>query len=234
MLGEFLEISVSAPEILASLEFYQRLGFQSAPVGEIWSHPYAVLTDGRIALGLHQYDFQSPALTFVLPDLRGKLGEFEQLGIEFEFCKLADDEFNEAGFTDPDRQMITLLEARTYSPLHHGLKDSVCGYFLEYRMGVSDCQASCRFWENLGMVTHALPDSTGYAQLTRSGLNIGLRKHSPRSVPQLVFVNDQPGALAELLEARQIAFRRGRDFDDTPLIRIDTPEGLELLVRDRD
>jgi len=235
MLGEFLEISVATTEILETVEFFQRLGFQHAPVGETWTHPYAVMTDGRIAIGLHQYAFPSPALTFVLPELRTKLAGFEQAGIEFAFCKLAPDEFNEIGFTDPDEQMITLLEARTYSPLPHGTDASLCGYFLEYRIGVSDCQVSRRFWESLGMVTAKLDDTAGsYIQLARSGLNIGLRQQTRKGVPQLVFVLEQLQGLPPLLEARGIPHRRTRDYDGAELIEISAPDGLQLLIRDRD
>ncbi|MGH8399490.1 MAG: hypothetical protein ACRESU_00170 [Gammaproteobacteria bacterium] len=235
LLGEFLEISISTQDILVAVEFYERLGFRHAPTGETWQHPYAVMTDGRIALGLHRYDFPSPALTFALPGLRDKLGGFEQAGIEFAFRKTADDEFNEAGFTDPDRQMITLLEARTYSPLRSGIADSVCGYFLEYRMAVSDCRTSRRFWENMGLVSAALDAAiSGYAQLGCSGLNLGLQERGPRASPQLVFIHERPETVSGLLEARGIPFQRGQDHDAAQLLRITAPDGLELLIRDRD
>ena len=48
MLGRFLEYSIATPDIRASLEFYAKLGFSQAEVGEAWPHPYAVVTDGRI------------------------------------------------------------------------------------------------------------------------------------------------------------------------------------------
>jgi hypothetical protein len=54
LLGKFLEVSVYAPDIPASLEFYESLGFVQASTGETWSHPYAVITDGRLCIGLHQ------------------------------------------------------------------------------------------------------------------------------------------------------------------------------------
>lgn len=235
MLGDFLEISVATTDILGTVEFFQRLGFQQAPVGETWSHPYAVLTDGRVAIGLHKYDFPSPSLTFVLPHLRSKLADFEQVGIEFAFCKLAPDEFNEAGFTDPDEQMITLLEARTYSPLPHGAAASLCGYFLEYRIGVTDCEASRRFWESLGLVNAKIDTvADNYVQLARSGLNIGLQQRPRKHRPQLAFVFEQLHELSPLLEARGIPHRRARDYDDAEMIEIDAPDGLQLLIRDRD
>ncbi len=51
MLGRFLEFSLATPDIQASLDFYTKLGFSQAEVGEAWLHPYAVVTDGRICLG---------------------------------------------------------------------------------------------------------------------------------------------------------------------------------------
>ncbi|HET7922325.1 MAG TPA: hypothetical protein VFM15_06185 [Gammaproteobacteria bacterium] len=231
MLGEFLEISIATTDILAAIRFYERLGFRQAPVGEIWQHPYAVLSDGRIALGLHKYSFPSPALTFVLPELRAQLDAFEQAGIAFAFRKLAENEFNEAGFYSPDRQMVTLLEARTYSPLHDA-GASGCGYFLEYRMPSSDCTVGCGFWETLGLVTTAVQARPAQAQLARSGLNLGL--HERGGVPQLVFVNEQPAALTALLDARDIPFRQEPDYDGAPSVCIAAPDGLVLRVRERD
>ena len=69
MLGRFLEYSIPTPDIRASLDFYGKLGFSQAQVGETWAHPYAVVTDGRLHLGLHQLATAVPALTFVKPDL---------------------------------------------------------------------------------------------------------------------------------------------------------------------
>ena len=59
MLGQFHEISVETTDIRASVEFYERLGFSQATTTDTWSHPYGVLTDGRVFLGLHQRRFAS-------------------------------------------------------------------------------------------------------------------------------------------------------------------------------
>ncbi|HKZ73988.1 MAG TPA: VOC family protein, partial [Steroidobacteraceae bacterium] len=116
MLGRFHELSVSTPDIGASVEFYERLGFTHAQTGDTWSHPYGVLTDGRVFIGLHQYRFESPAVTFVRAGIAQHVPDFKALGIELAFAKTGDDTFNEIGFRDPAGQMITILEARTYSP----------------------------------------------------------------------------------------------------------------------
>ena len=63
----FINLPVS--DLRASVSFYEALGFQQAAVSETWPYPYAVVTDGRLFLGLHGADIRSPALTFVLPHL---------------------------------------------------------------------------------------------------------------------------------------------------------------------
>jgi catechol 2,3-dioxygenase-like lactoylglutathione lyase family enzyme len=228
VLGEFLEISLSTDDILASVQFYEKLGFSQASVGATWKHPYAVMTDGRLYLGLHKYEFASPALSFVLPELRTHLDKFEQLGIEFEFCKIGLEEFNEAGFLDPDGQMITLLEARTYSPVHSGhIPPSLCGYFLEYRLGARDSAASARFWEALGFVITSEEDEpVPYAQLARNRINLGLQQQKRNAPPALVFAKSDLDDTAALIEARGLDLKQTAEG-----LQLQSPEGTLLILR---
>src|SRR5579875_2139452 len=53
-LGQFLELALPTHDIAASVQFYERLGFSQRLTGDAWPHPYGVLGDGRIHLGLHQ------------------------------------------------------------------------------------------------------------------------------------------------------------------------------------
>jgi catechol 2,3-dioxygenase-like lactoylglutathione lyase family enzyme len=106
VLGRFLELSLATPDIQASLDFYVKLGFSQAEVGDAWPHPYAVVTDGRVHLGLHQAEIPAPSMTFVKPDLLKHLGALESLGVEFEFRRLGNDVFNEVGWLDPSGRPI--------------------------------------------------------------------------------------------------------------------------------
>ena len=63
MLGRFLELSLTSPRILESWQWYQRLGFSTATDSGVWSHPYAAVTDGRIALGLHETTLAESSIT---------------------------------------------------------------------------------------------------------------------------------------------------------------------------
>ena len=234
MLGRFLEISVHAPNVLESLEFYQELGFTQAQVGEAWSHPYAVVTDGRLFIGLHQYEFDSPSLTFVKPDLGRHIDALEGLGIEFAFRKLGNDVFNEAGFHDPGRVMVTLLEARTFSPpTREAGETSACGYFNEIGIPAPDSDRSKDFWERLGFVaTDQQSEPFRHISLTSDSLDLGL--YAPRELrgPVLSFVDpDLPSRLSHI---EKLGLERSQHlpaaFDPESMAMLVAPEGTTLLL----
>lgn len=228
MLGDFLEISLSTRDILASIEFYRELGFSEAPAGSSWKHPYTVMTDGRLYLGLHRRDAASPALSFVLPELSRRLPDLETLGIELTTCNIGLDQFNELGFLDPDGQPVTLLEARTYSPVHAAhLKPALCGYFQEFRLSVRNRAASARFWESVGFI---ISDEIGgpepYAQASWGGINLGLIQKARATPPELVFSHPTLDELEALLEIRGLPIQ-----NDSRGLHLQTPEGLTLVLR---
>jgi hypothetical protein len=100
--GRFLELGLGAPDILESLHFYRTLGFTELAVGEVWPHKYAVVTDGRIFIGLHGQAVASPVITFVQPSLREHVLTLQDAGTRFEESRLGEDEFNLAVLRDPD------------------------------------------------------------------------------------------------------------------------------------
>jgi catechol 2,3-dioxygenase-like lactoylglutathione lyase family enzyme len=153
VLGRFLEFSLATPDIRASLDFYAKLGFTQAEAGDAWPYPYAVVTDGRICLGLHQQTLPAPSLTFVKPGLLKHLDALEELGVEFEFRRLGNDVFNEAGWLDASGHRVRLVEARTFSPSKRSALDtSLCGYFLEIALPAPDLEAAKTYWERFGFV----------------------------------------------------------------------------------
>ena len=232
MLGRFLEISLHAPDIRESLEFYESLGFVQAPVGETWPYPYAVITDGRLFLGLHGAVVRSPALTFVLPNLARGIEALKQRGVHFDQERIGEDVFNQATFTDPTGQCIQLLEARTFSPVDH-VGTSTCGYFVEYGIPVKDTVASRDFWEPLGFVAmeeESLPFP--YTPLTSDLLNLGLYRTRALRQPTLTFEDrDMPERLARL---RERGFKLADDMPDSldehENAVLQAPEGTRLLL----
>lgn len=232
MLGRFLEISIHAPDIRASLEFYESLGFIQAPVGEAWPYPYAVVTDGRLFLGLHGAVVRSPALTFVLPDLAHSIERLRAFSIELDQERIGNDVFNQAMFTDPAGVCINLLEARTFSPPAAG-SDTTCGYFVEFGMPVRESEASRIFWEGLGFVAmeeELLPFAR--TQLTSDHLNLGLYRARAFRQPLLTFeASDTRERLARLRERGFTLLDEMPDsLDEATNAILEAPEGTRLLL----
>ena len=234
MLGRFLEYSIAAPDIGASLEFYTKLGFSQAEVGEAWPHPYAVVTDGRIHLGLHQHPLPAPSLTFVKQDLLRHLAVLEGLGVNFEFCRLGNDVFNELGWLDPSGHLVRLVEARTFSPTKRAATDiSACGYFLEVALPAPGVEEAKAFWEKFGFVgmdemSAALP----HVSCTSDSIDIGLYRPSHLLAPTLVFdPGDVGGALARLAAAGiEPSGKPPAPLRQRPAAVLAAPEGTPILL----
>jgi len=242
MPGRFLEVSVFAPEILDSIAFYESLGFQQAITNETWTHPYAVMTDGRLFIGLHQQakhlSTAGSTLTFVQADLAHYAHRLRQQGIVFERERLSSDSFNDLGFQDPNGQHIKLLEARTFSqPNLDPAFSSSCGYFVEYGIPVREFEAGRNFWEQLGFIAmdeERKPFSR--VSLTSDHLNIGL--HRSRAIRQPLLVFEDP----EMRERLTLLKERGIDLSDEMPDSLDehhnavliAPEGTRLLLMQSD
>lgn len=236
MLGDFLEVSVYSADVLESLRFYERLGFTQVATGDAWKHPYGVVTDGRCFIGIHAFEFPSPSLTFVAPDLRHRVEALEAAGARFEFLKLAEDEFHELGFFAPDEQMVTLLEARTFSPPHVPVTESAAGFFAEYRVPVEDRDTALAQWLRFGLI-EGEPADTLHDTVSAccTGLNIGLTESRRVRQPLLVFHATGLRDRLELLARRGI---EAHDLQEDPrsgrlnAFRVTAPEGTRLLLAD--
>ena len=234
MLGRFLEFSVETPDIGASLEFYAKLGFSQADVGDAWHHPYAVVTDGRICIGLHQHSLGAPQLTFVKPDLLKHFDALERLGLEFEFRRLGNNVFNEVGWRDPSGHLIRLVEARTFSPSKRPTTDhAACGYFLEIVLPSQNIEDSKSFWERLGFVGMDEPGTRlPHVCCTSDTINIGL--YDPSELPDAALLfdaDDIPGRVARLAQLGvQAARRPPASLQRGPAALFVAPEGTPILM----
>ncbi|HXQ30375.1 MAG TPA: VOC family protein [Steroidobacteraceae bacterium] len=232
MIGRFLEVSLRAPRILESWQFYQRLGFASATVGEIWAHRYAVVTDGRLRLGLHDAPFDGPLLSYVLPDLAKHLASLEADGVEFESRVLGNDAFNEARFVAPDGQHVRLVEARTFSPPARA-ELSILGWFEEYAIPVTDLARSRSYWEKLGFVAASERSEPWHSiSLTSDTFDLGLHLTRELSAPTLVFSADDLKLVRQRLAeiGAEPAGRLPRALDPATHLMLVAPEGTQLLV----
>lgn len=234
MLGHFHEISVETTDIRASVEFYEKLGFSQATTTDTWSHPYGVLTDGRLFLGLHQRRFASPAVTFVYPGVAGLVPELEARGIALTRCEIGPEVFNQIGFRDPFGQAISVLEARTFSPVDRRRAGmSLCGYFDQLSMPVANAAAAREFWEPLGFVATDEMDLP-YVHLPLTSDKINIAFHRPRTLDRPMLVFSDPDMRSRIARLRELDVRfseelpRGLDAGENALL--ESPEGTPILL----
>lgn len=222
---------MAAADVPASLAFYESLGFVQAVTGEARAYPYAVLTDGRLCLGLHGAGIEAPTLSWVHPDLASHAPRLEALGIEFESTRLGEDALHELAFADPSGQRIALLEARTFSPPPQAQRSQL-GYFEEYGIPTTDLAAASRWWEALGLVAfepvHApLPKAVAAGR----DLNIGLYDLDLRRAV-LAFSDPDMTERTAALRERGYRFveRLPRGIDPRLFALLEAPEGTWLLL----
>lgn len=234
MFGRFLEISLHAPQIRDSLAFYESLGFVQAPVGEALAHPYAVVTDGRLFLGLHEQAIASPALTFVMPRLMQGIDQLERLGIELEDMQLGNEVFNRIGFRDPSGQRVNVFEARTFSPPQFETRPATtCGYFSEFGVPAREQGRMRAFWEALGFVAwDEQAEPFARTAITSDHLNLALYRSRAFRQPVLTFEDpDMQERLARLKERGfQLAEEMPDGLDESCNAILVAPEGTRLLL----
>ena len=234
MLGRFLEIGIATADIRASVEFYESAGFTQTQTGDTWSHPYGVLTDGRLYIGLHQSRLDSPALTFALPGVAGHVTALERLGAELCTVNVGSEVFNELTFRDPVGQAVRLLEARTYSPADRPVGEtSRCGEFVGVSLPAANFDEVSRFWQALGW-TAAEEAALPYPHLPLRSAELAIALHVPRFFPQPLLIFRDAGMAERLasLRARGVAPLQPppRGLDAKANAVLTAPEGTALLL----
>jgi len=187
--GTFHEFGVAVSDVRSAVEYYERLGFSQATTTDTFTHPYGVLTDARLFIGLHQRAAPSPTLTFVRPGIAGSVAAFAAAGIPLTRCNTGEEIFNEIAFRDPFGHEVAVLEARTYSPVDRDATElSVCGDFAEVSLPAGDFSVAQAFWEPLGFVATEAAQAP-YPHLTLTSDHLDLAFHPPQlcARPMLVF-----------------------------------------------
>ena len=232
--GRFLELSVRAPDILDSLEFYRALGFRELASADIWQHKYTVVSDGAISIGLHDRVFDSPSLTFVQPELAKHARSMSEAGFDFSFMRLDEDVFNEIGLCDRDGHSITMLEARTFHSGDEDDDDTACGSWFELALPVRDALRGARFW---GPVTRVMLDMreepTTHLRFDAGGMSLGLSESIALESPSLCFKCRDREALMSIVELRGLKHKRFPGFEGA-FLALKAPEGTMLYLFDED
>lgn len=231
--GRFLELSLPTSDIRQSMDFYRRLGFSELPVGDIRRYHYGVVTDGRIAIGLHAGGIEEPALSFVHEDVAATVPPMMSAEDTLTFTRLGEEAFHEIGMRTPDDQLLIMMEARTFSRADlTSLPRPVIGHMTEISLGCRNQGPSIAFWTGAGMTTSQDMEENDDepVELLAPGLRLGLHPDLKPGELRLNFRHDSPDEMLPALEKAGIPVRQsaGRHY-------LQSPEGVrfDLQVPDR-
>lgn len=208
-LGRFLEIAISIDEPAEALAAFAGLGFRDVPVGDLEAAPRAVVSDGRLSIGLHDPGFDGPVPVFIRPELKRHVAKLEAAGIELEQADLADDRFHRVMLRDPSGIEIVLIEARTFAPVEPDPSIvAPCGRFVELSVATRSLAESAAFWTTLGFV--AVDDAASpYPRVRLEGFGLAIGLHETTGFAAgLCFRSPALDARIEYLRAKGYSVRR--------------------------
>jgi len=233
-IGRFLEFSVRTPDILESLHFYKSLGFVELEIGDVWAHKYTVVSDGELNIGLHDREFDAPAITFVQQDLAKHARSMTDHGFNFSFMQLNEDVFNELRFADRDGHMIAMLEARTFHASEEAERDSACGSWFELTLPVRDALRAARFWAPIAPnLLEMREEPTTHVRFDADGVPLGLSESIAVPAPSLCFKCPDRHGLMGFLEQQNMDFEKFPGFEGA-FVAIKAPEGTTLFAFEED
>ncbi len=233
-IGRFLEFAVQTQDILESLHFYKSLGFTELESTDVYTHKYAVVSDGELNIGLHNKEFDSPAVTFVQQDLAPHARSMADHGFDFAFLRLDEDVFNELGFRDRDNHAVIMVEARTFNMSEEAENDSACGNWFELTLPVKDTVRAAQFWAPIApTLLEMREEPTVHMRFDATGVALGLSESIALQAPSLCFKCPDRHGLMTLLEQRGFDHVKFPGFEGA-FVEIRAPEGTTLYAFEED
>lgn len=233
MFGQFLELALATPDIVASLRFYEQLGYRQLSCGDTWPHPYCALGDGQLVIGLHARPAPATALCFVHADLARHQAALVAAGFALQSAQLDEERFHLLSVQTPERHEVLLLEARTFSPAGIRADASLCGSLLGWSLPAAQMDAAAGYWERAGLVAfpaQALP--WPHQPLTGDGLSLALHAAAQLAEPALVYTAADLAQRVEVLRMQglPVAAWSPPGLPGVRGARLRAPEGTLILM----
>ncbi|MDX1516282.1 MAG: hypothetical protein R3288_05550, partial [Woeseiaceae bacterium] len=190
--------------------------------------------DGVLSIGLHEREFDAPAVTFVQPELAKHARSMTDHGFYFSVMRLDEDVFNELHLSDRDGHTIIMLEARTYYGADAFANDSACGTWFELTLPVRDAMRSARFWAPVApIVLRMREEPTLHMRFDAGGIALGLSESIALHGPSLCFKCQDRKAIRSICELHGITTQKFPGFEGA-FRAIRAPEGTCLYLFDED
>jgi catechol 2,3-dioxygenase-like lactoylglutathione lyase family enzyme len=167
-LGKVTAITISSPDLEASLKFYEKLGFKEVARMDV-PVPWIHISDGALLIMIRKDNQPYIALTYYTENIGSVAAELEAGGIEFKEKPGSADYVKRYIIKSPDGTSISLVYVPNNNfeqppgptmltmPQEDYMKPDTyvnksIGMWGEFAESVKDLEASLKFWEKLGFV----------------------------------------------------------------------------------
>jgi len=232
----FLELSIACDEVLPCMGLFQQLGFQSLPTNEIWDYPYAVMSDGRCFIGLHDKAHfekisENSRFSFACEDISNAQRFLNDKSHYLAYSDLdSDDTAQNALFISPSGIGAHFIAARPFSPPSEKT-DSTLGYFRGYLFPKSHEEESLSFWEDIGLLAMHDEDSK-YIQLSTNNFNAVVSDFDQLKELALLFEHPEPESIFPHLARYGMGINMPENgLAMNGVFSITAPNGIELIVK---
>lgn len=155
-------------------------------------------------------------------------------GFEFSLLHIDEDEFNELALPDRDRNMISMIEARTFSPADYNTPDSLCGHWFETTLPVKDAMRAGRFWAPLAPHVERLREEpTTHMRFDAGGMSLGVSESIALSGPSLSFKCFDRSKIDAVIEQHGLRHEKFPGFEGA-FMMLEAPEGTRIYLFDAD
>ncbi|MEM1263663.1 MAG: hypothetical protein AAGH76_14780 [Pseudomonadota bacterium] len=231
-MSRFLEFAVNSDDLLGSIAFYRQLGFSELPTSDGITTGYAVVSDGRICIGLHEPAETLPAIRIVQSNIRRLVIDLATQDVEFRGVHIGEDELHQATLQGPFGNSVTWIEARTFSPPDETTQTSVLGRFAEVTLPVGELIEAARFWAPFADSVIGEAEDPAHMRMQIGATAIGLRESRDFNEPHLSFVVSDKSALQTCIDRYDLELRPAPFDAEMFLLR--APEGTALAIRTSD
>ena len=109
--GKFGEFSIPTKDLPKSMNFWTKLGFEALHMAKI-PYPYAILSDGLIVLGLHQFDQPAIALAYFAEDMIDRIKQLKAAGLQI--VDFPSDGSEDPNTTETENAMLSSPEGQAF------------------------------------------------------------------------------------------------------------------------
>lgn len=243
LLGEIAAVTIATPDLEASLQFYQRLGFKEILRAD-FPFPWIQVTDEALLIMLRKDNDPYLALTYYSGDGQKVADELETKGIVFVSKPDPKDMIKRYVFQSPDglpvsivtvpggfrkpsgRTMLTMDAADYTNP--EAYTNPAIGMFGELAEPVKDLDRSIAFWEQIGFIVlsrYGAPDP--WAILTDGMSIVGLHQSQHFSAAAITYFAADMEEKIEKLKQQGLADYKTHSPGN---VILSTPERQEFFL----